>query len=276
MPYFEFTIESCDGLKLQGRDWEPDAGTKAVVCLVHGLGEHCGRYGHVAEAFNHAGYALVAFDQRGHGRSEGRRGQIPNYTALMDDIFQLLETAKKRHPDIPVFLYGHSLGGNLVLHYTLRRSPELAGLIASAPMLRMAHPRPQWQVALLEIPSALRLPSSFPNGIDAADLSHDPQVVQAYRDDPLTHERISPTLAVEMIKNGEWNLAHAANLPCPLLLMHGNADRITSAEASKEFASRAGDVCTLKIWDGFYHELHNEPEKKYVLDYMLAWMDQTL
>ena len=276
MLHFEFTIESFDGLNLQGQGWEPEAETSAVVCLVHGLGEHCGRYGHVAEAFNQAGYALVSFDLRGHGRSGGKRGHAPNYPALMDDISQLLETAKERYPNVPVFLYGHSLGGNLVLHYGLRRLPKLAGVIASAPMLRMATPPPTWKLMSARALRALRVPLALPNGLNTNDLARDPEVVRAYRDDPLTHDRITPTLVLEMIRNGEWNMAHATDLPCSLLLMHGSADRITSAKASREFALRADAACTLKIWRGFFHELHNDPGKKDVLSFVLEWMDKTL
>ena len=276
MPHFKFTIESIDGLKLHGQGWEPDAEAKAVVCLVHGLGEHCGRYGHVAEAFNQAGYALVSFDLRGHGKSAGRRGHASGYTALMDDIFQLLETAKERYPNVPVFLYGHSLGGNLVIHYALRRLPKLAGIVATAPLIRPTAKPPGWKIALLQAMYGLRLSLSVPSGLETAALSRDPKVVQAYREDPLTHGRISARLAMDMLRNGEWNMVHAADLPCPLLLMHGNADRITSAKASREFALRADVACTLKIWKGGFHELHNDPAKQDVLDYMLDWLDHAL
>jgi len=276
MSYFEFKIESYDGLKLHGQGWVPDAGIKAVVCLVHGLGEHGGRYGHVGEAFNQEGYALVSFDLRGHGRSEGKRGHSPNYTALTDDISQLLERAKERYPDLPVFLYGHSLGGNLVIHYALRRLPKLAGVIATAPLLRTAVKPPAWKRAMLRAMVGVWPSLSISSGLEVDALSRDSKVVQTYRNDPLTHDRISARLTMDMLRYGEWNMMHAADLPCPLLLMHGNADRITSAKASREFALRADAACTLKIWNGFFHELHNEPGKQDVLDYMLDWLDHAL
>ncbi len=272
MPHVEFKIESCDGLRLHGQGWAPDAGTRAVICLVHGLGEHCGRYKHVAEAFNKAGYALMAFDLRGHGRSEGQRGHAPSYPVLMDDVFQLLETAKERYPDIPVYLYGHSLGGNLAIHYALCRRPKLAGVVASAPLFRPASKPPAWKIALLRAMYRVRPSLSISSGLETAALSRDSKVVQAYRNDPLTHDRISARLAMDMLRNGEWNLVHAADLPCPLLLMHGDADRITLAEASREFAARAGTACTLKVWEGFFHELHNEPERQDVLAFSIEWI----
>ena len=273
MPSFEFKIESNDGLKLHGQGWEPDAGTKAVVCLVHGLGEHSGRYGHVGEAFNRAGYALIACDLRGHGRSEGPRGHAPNYTALMEDIFQLLEAAKERYPDLSVFLYGHSLGGNLVLHYALRQRPDLTGIIATAPLFRTASKPPAWKLAMLRAMCRLRPSLSTSSGLEVNALSRDEKVVRAYRNDPLAHDRVSARLAVNMLRSGQWNLKHATEFTLPLLLMHGDADRITSVQASREFAASVKDRCTLKIWGGLYHELHNEPERNRVLDYILDWLD---
>ncbi len=273
MSYFEFKIESYDGLKLHGQGWEPGTGIRAVVCLVHGLGEHSGRYGHAAETFNQAEYAFVSFDLRGHGRSEGKRGHAPSYAALTDDISQLLEMAKERYPNIPLFLYGHSLGGNLVIHYALRRLPKLAGVIATAPLFRMAVKPPAWKMAMLRAMYGAWPSLSISSGLEVDALSCDSKVVQVYRNDPLTHDRISARLAMDMLRNGEWNMAHASELPCPVLLMHGSADRITSAKATREFALRAGDACTLKIWEGFFHELHNEPGQHDVLAFALEWME---
>ena len=273
MSDFEFKIESYDGLRLHGQGWEPDAEAKAVVCLVHGLGEHGGRYAHVAKAFNHAGYALMTCDLRGHGKSEGQRGHARDYTALMDDIFQLLERVKEQYPDLPLFLYGHSLGGNLVIHYALRRLPSLAGVVASAPLFRTTIKPPAWKLAMLRAMCGVWPGMSVSSRLESTVLSHDPEVVQAYQEDPLIHDRISARLAVDMLRYGEWNLAHAADLPCPLLLMHGTADRITSPKASREFALRAGAACTLKIWDDLYHALHNEPEQNQMLDYVLEWLE---
>ncbi|RKX37426.1 MAG: alpha/beta hydrolase [Verrucomicrobia bacterium] len=273
MSYFEFKIESYDELKLHGQSWEPDIEAKAVVCLVHGLGEHGGRYSHVGEVFNQAGYALMISDLRGHGKSDGQRGHAPNYTALMDDIFQLLEAAKERYPDVPLFLYGHSLGGNLAIHYALRRLPKLTGVVATAPLFRTTVKPPAWKLVLLRAMVGVRPSLSISSGLETAALSRDSQVIQVYLNDPLTHDRISARLAMDMLRNGEWNMVHAANLPCPLLLMHGAADRITSPGASREFALRAGAGCTLKIWDGFFHELHNEPGKHDILAFALRWIE---
>src|SRR5260370_18654840 len=126
MAMFESGWEDKDGLKFFMRGWEPVKKPKALVCLIHGLGEHTGRYGHVGEAFTRAGYALVGFDLRGHGKSGGPRGFIPSYAALMADISEFLGLMAKRYPRLPRFLYGHSLGGTLVLNYCLRLKPKVA------------------------------------------------------------------------------------------------------------------------------------------------------
>jgi len=149
MNTFETQWKSRDGVQFYARGWEPQASTpKGVVCLVHGHGEHVGRYDHVGEALSAAGYALLGFDQRGHGRSAGQRGHIPSYEALLDDIALLLEQAMNRYPALPLFLYGHSMGGNEVINYALRRKPALSGVIATCPWLRLAFEPPALKVAL--------------------------------------------------------------------------------------------------------------------------------
>ena len=273
MKHIEFGWKTGDGLQLYAQRWEPEAELRALVCLVHGLGEHSGRYPHMAAQLNRSGYALAAFDQRGHGKSDGQRGHAPGFAVLTDDIADFVEESAMHYPNLPCFLYGHSLGGSLVLEYVLRRRPQLAGAIATAPGLRTAFEPPAWKIALGKIMYRLWPTLSMSNEIDIQTLSRDPDVVSAYENDPLVHDRLTPRLAIDLLKSGEWALQHASEFPIPLLLMHGAADRLTSAQASSDFAAKAGDVCTLKIWDGLYHEIHNEPEKKAVLTYLLEWLD---
>ena len=239
---------------------------------MHGLGEHSGRYTHLAAFLNQAGYVLLSFDLRGHGKSEGQRGHAPSYEALLNEVSHLLEEAAQRYPDRPRFLYGHSLGGNLVIGYALRRRPQLAGVIATGPLLRPAFEPPAWKMTLGKIMYSLWPTLSMSNEIDRQGLSRDPEVVRAYNGDPLVHDRVSARLGMDMLEAGLWALEHAAEFPLPLLLMHGSADHITSAQASREFAAQAGDRCTLKIWDGFYHEIHNEPEQGQVFRYLVEWL----
>jgi alpha-beta hydrolase superfamily lysophospholipase len=240
---------------------------------VHGLGEHSGRYGHVSEAFGQAGYVTLAYDQRGHGKTPGQRGYGPSFEAFMDDIARLLEEAALQYPTRPCFLYGHSLGGNFVINFVLRRKPQLAGVIATAPALKPAFDPPVLKVAVGKIMAVLWPAFSMPNGLDLQGLSRDPEVIRLYTSDPLVHDRISARLGIDLLRTGKWALDHAAEFPLPLLLLHGSADRLTSVQASREFALKAGEYCTLKIWEGFYHEVHNEPEKKQVLTCIIEWMN---
>jgi len=246
------------------------------VCLVHGHGEHVGRYAHVGETFSRAGYALVGFDERGHGKTSGPRGHVPSYDAMMDDIADFLAMMKTRYPGLPVFLYGHSMGGNQVLNFGLRRKPELAGVIATDPWLRLAFDPPAIQVFLGRTMNNIAPGFIQKSGLETAALSRDQKVVDAYITDPLVHDKISARLFVGMYESGLWALDHAAEFSLPLLLMHGTADRLTSYKASREFAEHGGKNITFREWDGFYHEIHNEPEKAEVLKAMINWMDEQL
>jgi len=272
MEHLEFNWRTADGLQLFAQDWPPEGKPRAVVCLVHGLGEHSGRYAHVAGALTQAGYTLLGFDLRGHGRSAGQRGHAPSYKALLDDIDHLLEEATQRFPDRSRFLYGHSFGGSLVLYYTFQRRPQLAGAIVTAPLLRTAFQPPVWKISLGKMLYSLWPTFSMTNEVDPKGLSHDPEVVRAYVNDPLVHNRISARLAMDMLWAAEWTLEHAAEFSLPLLLMHGGADPICSAEASRQFVERVPGDGTFKLWNGLSHEIHNEPEQRQVFDTMIAWL----
>jgi alpha-beta hydrolase superfamily lysophospholipase len=274
MQHIEFAQQAPDGIQFYFQGWQPDTPPVAVVCLVHGLGEHSGRYAHVAAALNTAGYALIGFDLRGHGKSGGPRGHTPSYGTLMDDIDRLFAEATRRYPDKPQFLYGHSLGGNLVLNYALRRTPSIAGVVATSPAIRTANPLPPAQVALAKVMNKLQPGMTMPNGLALDGLARDPAVIRAYTSDPHVHNKISVRLATGMLDAGEWALAHAAEFPLPLLLVHGTADRLTSAQATEAFAAKVPGDCTLKLWDGYYHETHNEPEKTDVLAFMIDWLQK--
>ncbi len=274
MRHDEGYLDTSDGIRLYTQAWSPESDVKAVVCLVHGLGEHSGRYAHVAAYLADHGYALAGYDLRGHGKSTGARGYTPSYDALMDDIAAHLENARARYPGKLLFLYGHSLGGNQILNFALRRQPSIAGVIATGPWLHLAFDPPASQVALGKVMNSIYPAFTQASGLETAALSQDEQVVKIYKNDPLVHDRISAHLYMVSYQSGYWALEHASEFGLPLLLMHGGADRLTSAEASREFSQKAGDCCTLKIWEGFYHEIHNEPEQASVLKFMLDWLDQ--
>ncbi|MBN1485185.1 MAG: lysophospholipase [Chloroflexia bacterium] len=276
MPYQELNWSSRDGLDFFARLWQPETEARAVVSLVHGMGEHSGRYAHLGRVLNEAGYGLLAFDLRGHGKSPGQRGHTPSYEVLMDDITVLREQAARRFPGRPNFLYGHSMGGGLVLNYALRRRPQLAGVIATGPALRPAFQPGAGVLLLARLMNHLWPSFSMNNQLDLECLSRDPDVIDAYRQDPLVHDRLSARLGHLVLTTGPWALQHAAEFPLPLLLMHGSEDGLASAEASREFAQQFEGDCTCKIWEGLYHEIHNEPEQDGVFTFLLEWLETHL
>lgn len=273
----EYSWTTKDGMHLYAKEWSPEGNVKGSVALVHGLGEHVGRYEHVAAAFTAAGYAITGFDLRGHGKSDGIRGFSTSNEAMMDDISQHIQNTKDRFPKTPTFLYGHSLGGNLVLYYTLSRKPELKGIIATSPGLGVAKPLSPVLMGLTKVLYRLAPAAKINNTLDVTGLSRDPQVAEKYKADPLVHSWISPRLALDMFKNGDYCVEHASEFPLPLLLMQGTDDRLVNPAKTKEFAMAAPlDKITYKQWDGYFHELHNEPEKAEVLKTMIDWLDQEL
>jgi alpha-beta hydrolase superfamily lysophospholipase len=192
---------------------------------------------------------------------------------LLDDIDGLLLESVSRFPGRPVFLYGHSLGGNLVLSHILSRESHAVGAIVTGPLLRTAFEPPGWKIKLGETLYSLWPTFALSNGLDPKGLSHDPKVVSAYVNDPLVHNRISARLGLDMLRAGKRALDHAGELSKPLALMHGASDPLCSPQASQEFAQRAKGACTLKLWDNLYHEIHNEPEQGLVFQTMIQWLN---
>ena len=277
MIHQEMKWNSRDGIELFAQVWEPPVvSPRAVVCLVHGLGEHSSRYAHVAEALNKEGFILFSFDLRGHGRSGGPRGHFPSIDDVLDDIDILLEEARLRYPALPLLIYGHSLGGILVLYHALKRKPNVRGVIATSPGLRTALEEQVVKVTLAKLLGSLMPTSTIPSGLDATKLSRDTAVVQAYQNDPLVHGLTSFGFGKTMLEVVKWTRDHAAEFPLPLLLLHGKEDQIVYPSGSIEFAAALRDRCTLVMWEGAYHELHNEKEKAEVFKTMAMWMDARL
>ncbi|HEX8992163.1 MAG TPA: alpha/beta hydrolase [Anaerolineales bacterium] len=276
MKTFETSWTNSQGLKFHSMGWEPDGAPKAAVALVHGLGEHVGRFAHVGAAFSDAGYAFMGFDLRGHGRSDGPRGHTPSFEAYMQDIDLLLEHVRSRYPGLPIFLYGHSLGGILVLNYGLRRKPDLKAVIATSSGLHTALEKQTAKLILAKVLGSLAPTVLLPNGLDTSLLSHDPNVERLYVSDPLVHDRVSLGFGKVMPGAIRWALQHASEFPLPLLLVHGTGDQIAYPSSSQEFAAALGGKAKLVLWDNLYHETHNEPEKAEVLKTTIQWMDEQL
>ena len=273
MENFEWRWRTHDNLELFSRGWTPEPAPKAVICLVHGSGERTNRYGHVASALVEAGYAVVGCDLRGHGLSEGQRGHTPGLEYFLNDITEFLKQLDLRYPGYPKVLYGHSLGGNLAANYLLRVKSAVLGGMLTGPYFRLSFEPPAAKIALGRMMSNISPKFSQETGLETAALSRDPQVVRAYVTDPLVHDLVSARMFVSVMEAGEWALEHAAELNAPVLLMHGAADRLTSAVASQDFARRAGQKVKFILWEGFYHEIHNEPERAEVFKVMIDWLE---
>jgi alpha-beta hydrolase superfamily lysophospholipase len=274
MQHAERTITLPTGQHIAVYEWKPEQ-ARGVVVLVHGMGEHAGRYEHVAAAFNRAGYALRSFDLPGHGKSDGTRGHIASNALSLDLVAGQIAEAQATYPGLPCFLYGHSMGGNIVLFYLLQRKPRLAGAIVTSPGLGTAEPVPAWKTLLGKAMYNMAPSLQMPNGLALAGLSRDPAVVAAYNADPLVHGKVSVRLGMDVLSNGREIIARAAEFPpVPLLLMQGSKDIVVSPQLTDQFAKGYSGDLTYKVWDGMYHELHNEPEQQAVLDTMIHWLDQ--
>lgn len=274
-----FNMKSSHGLNLIGRDWYPDdQSPKAVITLIHGLGDHSGRFTHVAEFFTNRGIAVTTFDLPGHGRSEGKRGHFESYDAVMQDIQSLLQYTAEKYPGLPVFLYGHSLGGALVLYFGYTQIATLRGMVVTSPGLSPAAPVPPFTMALGKILSRLMPSFGMDNGLDISGISHDPLVVERYRNDSLVHPYISARLGMDLIANGEWMLTQNSSspFPYPLLLMQGDQDRLVNPHKNIAFGQQLTGNVTFKIWQGMYHELHNEPAQLDVFHFVYDWIEHRL
>jgi alpha-beta hydrolase superfamily lysophospholipase len=279
MNNFEAKWKSWDDIDFFLRGWEPEDSPKAVIALIHGLGEHTGRYEHVARALTTAGYAITGFDLRGHGKSGGTRGHFPSLDAAMLDIQGFLDLLAKRYPDRSQFLYGHSLGGLLVLTYALKLKPDLKGVIATGAGLRSQVHDQKAKVMLVKTLGSLMPSTRIGSGLDVNILSRDPEVIRIYQNDPLVHDSISFAFGKAGLQATNYAWSYAGEFSLPLLIMHGTADRNTYPDGSRDFAELAArnnpDV-TLKLWAGLHHEIHNEPEKEQVFAFTIHWLDRHL
>lgn len=272
-------VSTADGLTLHLHDWEAASAPRGQVVIVHGLGEHGARYAAVAEALNARGWRVLAFDQRGHGASGGPRGGIAHDDSLLADLAPVLEAARASCAG-PLVLLGHSLGGLVAARYVaehLRPAParwarEVDALVLSSPALDLGLRLPQ-RVMMAVLPRLIpRL--TVPNGLDPQWISRDPTVVQAYRDDPQVHDRISARLARFMADAGLAVQAEAARWRTPTLLMWAGADRCVAPAGSRRFARAAPPgVVRSHEWPGLSHEIFNEPERTEVLDALAGWLD---
>jgi len=270
------TLKAKSSYQIFSQIWEPENPAKGVIILVHGLGEHSDRYcTHFANFFSNEGYSILAFDLPGHGLSSGKKGHIKEY----DDFDKLLSTeisyAKNKYPSLPIFVYGHSLGGLIALEYSIQVKPNINGVIASAPVLEVYEPIHPAKLILAKIMNTVFPSFSLDSGLNRNMLSHDISVIERYNADPLIHGHASARMGMYIIEKGEFVRNNANMVSVPTLVMVGSAEGIVSKKAIHDFCDQS-DNCVEKIWTGLYHELHNEPENLSVLEFTSEWIDSHL
>ena len=270
----EFSWIASDGLTLYARAWFPDKPSGKVILLVHGLGEHCGRYEHWAGLMNAEGHAMLSFDQRGHGRSEGKRGHASSLIHLLNDINLLYEKSEEIFPGQTKILYGHSMGGNLVLNFMIRQSRPVSALIVTSPWLKLYKPPGKLTLILANLLKDIIPSFTLSNRCKPDQLSHDHEAILKYTLDPLVHARISFKLFHEIHYAGIYASKNIFKINCPVLIMHGNSDTITSSRASQEYVMNTTEKVTLRLWENQFHELHNELIYKEVFDYARKWIEK--
>jgi alpha-beta hydrolase superfamily lysophospholipase len=276
MAHFEFERKASDGLSVYFQGWQTEGAQKGVICLVHGLGEHSGRYVQWANWSNQAGYTVISYDLRGHGKSAGLRGHVTSFEEYFKDTDILLQEAKSSYPSLPCFLYGHSLGAIIVCDYVLHRKPQLAGVILSAISIKTALQEQKGKILLARLIGAISPKFTMDSGLDPATISRDPEVVSTYVNDPLVHRKITVGFGISSMAAIDFIHEHANEWTLPVLIMHGEMDKLGYADGSRELASKIKGDCTLKIWPGMVHEIHNEPEKQQVFEFLLQWLDTHL
>lgn len=264
------------GEERYGHCWMPtNVAPWASITIVHGFGDHGGRFAGMGTSLASMGIALFAMDLVGHGRSPGRRGCIDSYDQLLDEVEAGVEYSQSRWGNIPRFLFGQSMGGNLVLNLALRR-PEfcrrLYGIIAGSPMLR-AGAMPKERIMDAGRWLAKRIPNlRIKAPVQVSKLSQDRRAQDAYLRDRYVHRAMSLRLAANLIDSGEWALQHASRLETPTLITHGAEDTLTSPQASQEFARAAGKMAKLKLWAGCRHDLHDDLQRERFFAYLSDWM----
>ena len=269
----EYIIRASKGLKLYMKEWHTEASPKAVVPIVHGLGEHCRRYDHVAEYFNKHQIGAFGYDHRGHGKSGGKRGHAGSIDLLLEDLELVIMKVRSLYNDIPFFLYGHSMGGNIVANYIIKKNnKELTGAIISSPWLGLTQKVPGSLLMAVKFLQKIVPSLTIGNGLSLDALSFDKGNIERYKKDPLVHDRISVRLFYQLYQSATYALEHSDKVKIPVLLGHGDHDDITSFESTKLFAERLGDRAQFKPWEKRKHEVHNDIGKEDVMAFYANWI----
>jgi acylglycerol lipase len=272
MKNLAYTLIANDGKKLFAQSWVPDEDQKKLILLVHGIGEHSSRYEHWAALFAEKGYSVLSMDLRGHGKSEGKKGHAKSINQLLDDIDLLYDKANEIFPGYKKILYGHSMGGTLVLNHVIIRNRPVDAIIVTSPWLKLINEPSPFLISVTGFLKKLLPSLLISTRLKAEQISHDPEVVRDYERDPRVHDRISVKMFHEVYQGGYFALRNVYKINYPFLLMHGTADSITSPKASEDYVMNTSKHIRLKLWENQYHELHNEFIKQEVFDYIIRWL----
>jgi alpha-beta hydrolase superfamily lysophospholipase len=273
----ERTFSGVGGTKIVYDTWTPDSAPRAVLILSHGFGEHARRYDHVAQRFGDAGLVTYALDHRGHGRSGGKRVYVKDMSEYTGDFGTLVGMAQKEHPDLPTVVLGHSMGGAIVFTYGVEHPADYDLMVLSGPAIA-TQVGVSPALALLGKTVGAVLPGVPVQELDATAVSRDPEVVAAYRADPLVHQgKVPAGVARALLLVGETMPQRANGFTKPLLVVHGEQDRLIAASGSEHLVDCvASEDVHLKIYPELYHEVFNEPERDLVLDDVISWIEARL
>ncbi len=276
MQHFDGTFSGCDRLSLYYQSWQPDTLPRATLAIVHGLGSHSGCLRRAAVQLVAAGYSVYAFDLRGHGRSQGQRAYLNTWAEYREDLRTFLAVLQTHQVEPPIFLWGHSLGGTIVLDFALRHPASIRGLIVTAPALGKVQV-PRIKMLIGQVLSRIWPRFSLTAGLDQSGSSRDAAVLADYAQDPLRHQCGTARLATEFMATANWVQTHARELQVPLLIMHGTADRITDPDGSAAFF--AAVTCADKAYRSYpdsYHDLYADLNAAEVLADVKQWLNQHL
>ena len=263
-------LTTADGLQLQLREW-PLADARGTVLIVHGLGEHIGRYAHVAARLNGWGWRVVGYDQRGHGESDGPRGALAQPDDLLQDLARVVDAVRAAHAG-PLLLLGHSMGGLVAARFVAERLRVVDALVLSSPALDAG--MNAFQKLLLAVLGPLAPNLAVGNGLKPAWISRDPAVVQAYVDDPRVHDRVTPRLVRFIVDGGAFERSRAVRWTVPTLLLWAGSDRCVAPAGSAAFAAAAPkSALTARVFAPLFHEIFNEPEQAEVFAALGAWLE---
>jgi acylglycerol lipase len=275
MQHRESTTAGIGGLELFAQAWLPDVPPRASIVIAHGLGEHSGRYATLAMELVERGYAVYALDHRGHGRSAGPRANIERFSYLVSDFAAFVGRCARQHLDTPSYVLGHSMGGAVAFAAALRLQHQLRGLVLSAPALATETNVPRWQEWFVRL-LAVVAPNAGALRIPPGAVSRDASIVMRYESDPLVHHGAVPArTVVELLNAMQGFPASVRELRLPTLILHGTADKLVALAATRPlYQAISANHRTLKLYDGLYHEVFNEPERAAVTADLLAWLDR--